>query len=834
MVKARLRQAVLVCAALLIVSEPCFGSSNKNRDDQETARQNDQQTGGEAAEQSATTASNDIISAPFVLDDLEEVAEETVEPEGSLQGKVIDHRGDPVEGAKVWCIDSTGRVFASVESDQEGRYSFTGLRPGTYRVEARYDGFSTPLKIGFGEEQEAGPPAVPRGVEITEIENRYDQAVRVKVSWNIVPGATAYKCELMRSGTREPLTSYPDMKQTFCEFGGLTQNTEYEARVFARNEQGYSKTYALNRFTTSDLAPPSPFGLGVLSVLNHRAELLWKGEYVEDLNGYYLQVREGNGEYRYFSSVTGLTSSRSQATVIPPEAGTDAVEMVLAKTAQGEHVLRNGIPYDFRVFAVDNGGNVSAPSTPLQDVVLEDTVPPSVPYDISYTFVAADRIRVSWKTRDSDVQKYRIYYGVEEDRLDGVAYTVKTHHDIIVDRELLKGRQLYVTVTAIDHAGNESGYRPVGTEAVVSDRGEVTRDIVLSAENLYRDYSLAIREPSGKVQEAKKRSKPKPKLKPPVNYGHSYLKKKGYVIEKGETATLSGEIMVPENILIKVQAGGTLIIKDASIGPESGLWGGIRFQSGAEGRVESILLRRAATGIGVVSNRNGVVLRDTIIEECGEYGILIKDASVEMDLLTVRNNPTGVFIQNGSVTVTNSLFESNQKGLLADNYQTNLQGCRFTSNTQYGLRLYGGAKVKNCIIESNRTGVVIEEGRGEALLENSAVRGNTIDGLVLGATAAVVKHNVIADNGRNGIYIKSGANPVIAENDIVNNMQYAVVGGGKISRCFVAYNNGSIYIDETEERGVPDQVLSSSSSGVIKQILNVDYIENLTRDPVVQ
>jgi hypothetical protein len=49
----------------------------------------------------------------------------------------------------------------------------------------------------------------------------------------------------------------------------------------------------------------------------------------------------------------------------------------------------------------------------------------------------------------------------------------------------------------------------------------------------------------------------------------------------------------------------------------------------------------------------------------------------------------------------------------------------------------------------------------------------------------------------------------------------------------MAYNNGSIYVDETRERGTPDQVHSSSSSGVIKQILNVDYIEDLALRSVI-
>jgi hypothetical protein len=83
------------------------------------------------------------------------------------------------------------------------------------------------------------------------------------------------------------------------------------------------------------------------------------------------------------------------------------------------------------------------------------------------------------------------------------------------------------------------------------------------------------------------------------------------------------------------------------------------------------------------------------------------------------------------------------------------------------------------------------------------------------------------------VYVKNGTNPTIVENDILNNEKYAVVGGGRIRRCFIAYNNGSIYVDDTVEKGKPDDVLSSSSSGVIKQIVNVDYIQGLLYDSVL-
>ena len=72
------------------------------------------------------------------------------------------------------------------------------------------------------------------------------------------------------------------------------------------------------------------------------------------------------------------------------------------------------------------------------------------------------------------------------------------------------------------------------------------------------------------------------------------------------------------------------------------------------------------------------------------------------------------------------------------------------------------------------------------------------------------------------------------ENDIINNKDYAVIGGGKVTRCFIAYNNGSAYVDDTGEKGKPDSIFSSSSSGMLKQIFNVDYINDLTLSSVLR
>lgn len=762
--------------------------------------------------------------------------EEKLRPEerapvlGTLRGRVLDDERNPLSGIEVKCLDKDGNIVARAVTDEEGRYEFQHLVIGEYTLQATLSGFAPTLSARHEEKIE--PPPAPTGLRLYETVGDNPSSSTLRVRWDVMPDVQSYRCELYQEEEEDPLSLYQDIQQSSAEFGNLREDTEYRIRVYSKNSAGYSESYAHGTIRTKKKPPFSPFGLVVLNAKDHRVDLKWSGFPTASLKGYGMQIKKENGSYLYFSE-KGLTPDKNQMLVIEGNKSEPLTYTIDTVLQDGTPLLDNGIPYSFRVFALDRDGQLSKPSNPVEGVMLQDTVPPRSPHDIEYTFIAPDRIRMSWKSEDRDIEKYRIYYGIERDEWDEVADTEKTSHEVTVDREGPKPERLFVAITAVDRAGNESSYLPLVRKTRLDEKGEVIEELFFSEKNVYGAFSIAL-EGLYKLEKIATQKKKVEKIVQPREYGFSFLMKKGFVVKKGETATINGAVKVPENRLILVEAGGTLNVKNAKISSQSGRWGGIRYLGNSSGYVHNTVISNAVTAIAVVNNSKGIGLRDVEVFGSPKAGIQIKNSKVSLSSLLLKDNEIGLFIENGEVRILSSLFEGNRKGVLAHDSATRIVKSRFVNNQVYGVRLYGGGVVEETTIEANVTGVLLEEGRGSSLIINSRIEKNLLDGVIVSTSNSEIKRSLISANGRHGIYVRNGANPPILEDDIVNNSLYAVFGGGKVERCFVYANNGSLYVDDTGEKGRPDNVCTSSSTTKIKQIYKVDHIKDLSLSPVLQ
>ena len=784
-------------------------------------------------DQEGQASSGQEQSEPLPEPEIVPVPEPVEEPpsEGGIMGRLVDELGSPIEGVTVSAVDEGGRVVAETLTDEEGSYGFDKLIAGDYTLTVSYPGISAPIGIQFEEKENRAP--IPTGLRVSEIHDDIHGSSFIRARWDKMPDVLSYRCEIRKKDDKQPLVQYEGILNNSCEFGNLEENTDYQVRIFSKNELGFSTSYALGSFRTKNKPPLAPFGLGVVHAKNYRLELVWRRVEGDKPRGYVIQIKSGKDPWRYYSQ-EGLASSQTESFVIEETGGSGMSYSIADVLENGAPILENGVSYSLRVLAVDETGTLSAPSSPVYNIVLEDTVPPLPLSDIKYEFVSQDRLRISWETKDRDVAKFRVYYGLNAERWDGIVYTEKRYHDLIVEREKLLNRQLYIAVTAIDRSGNESGYRPVEKRTEVVGGEETAQDFVLSFENVIKDLSPAVRELPKKVEKKPITRKAPPKVTTPKEYGIAYLARKGFVVENGETATLSEKILLPEDAIIRVNSGGTLIVDGAELIAEKGIWGGVRYQAGSKGSITNTTVSGALTGIAIIGIQGGVRLDNVVIERCTENGIFVKDSKVEMKVLTVRANKTGVLLHTSETFIQNSYIEENEKGVLAYNYRCRIEDSFFRNNSTYGLRVYGGGVVKGCTFRNNYVGAAFEQGRGSAELLECRVEKSRIDGIVVTTSDLTIRKTQVSGNGRNGIYVKDRTNPAITESDITNNKKYAVYGGGKVTRCYVAYNNGSTYIDDTQGRGKPDDIASSSSSRSVKQIFNVDYIEELSGLSVLQ
>ena len=244
---------------------------------------------------------------------------------------------------------------------------------------------------------------------------------------------------------------------------GLTNGDLYHFRITAVDSAGNESDYSNDVTARPDGPPTVPVLLGA-AIGNGQVTLRWTRS--EDFNFSRYRVHQGSAPNPSIG-VDSTTSGNPNDT---------------SKVVVG---LTNGVLYHFRITAVDSAGNVSAYSN---EVTARPNGPPTIPQNV--TAVAGNgQVSLSWnKSMDFDFLRYRVYEDTSPnpDSLVGSSTPGDIADTTMTVSGLTDGIIYYFRVTAVDGAGNESGYsnqvtaRPNGPPTIPQNVAAVAGDAQVS------------------------------------------------------------------------------------------------------------------------------------------------------------------------------------------------------------------------------------------------------------------------------------------------------------------------------------------------------------------
>lgn len=212
----------------------------------------------------------------------------------------------------------------------------------------------------------------------------------------------------------------------------------YFYRVTVLDQQGLegppSQTVAI---TVADRTPPQQPGVYSLQSAGNQIQLYWRANAEADLAGYNV----------YRSTTWNIDLSQGPISGPP----------LLTTTTYTDTVLLDGQHYFYVITAVDQVGNESAPSFPLQINVADLTPPTTPPLLIAET--AEHAVSLSWQASpDADTAGYRLYRATALP----VATTTPLHPQPLLttpaytDQTVEDDREYYYVVVAVDANNNAS------------------------------------------------------------------------------------------------------------------------------------------------------------------------------------------------------------------------------------------------------------------------------------------------------------------------------------------------------------------------------------------
>jgi outer membrane receptor protein involved in Fe transport len=157
-------------------------------------------------------------------------------PAGTVTGVVKDALERPLAGAGVRLEASDGRVVARTTVDDQGRFTFTDVAPGTYAVVAEQKGFDTGTSVVTVPAAEGVTAdltlASQKALDVKVAAKRLEEA-RIGIQPRI--GASTYEITSQAIET-QPGGENNSLSQVLLQAPGVTQDSTSQGAIHVRNE----------------------------------------------------------------------------------------------------------------------------------------------------------------------------------------------------------------------------------------------------------------------------------------------------------------------------------------------------------------------------------------------------------------------------------------------------------------------------------------------------------------------------------------------------------------------------------------------------------------------
>ncbi|HYR91037.1 MAG TPA: fibronectin type III domain-containing protein [Terriglobia bacterium] len=330
--------------------------------------------------------------------------------------------------------------FVQIGAPTTTSYTDTGLTPATaysYRVRASetdnaVTGYSN---IAAATTADTVAPSVPSNLTAAAA-----STTQISLSWTASTdnlGVTGYQLERCQGVSCATFAQIATPATTTYSDTGLTANSSYSYRVRATDTAGNLSGYSnpTTAVTTDTVAPSVPSNLTATVASTTQINLTWTASTDNDaVAGYQLERCQGVSCATFAQIATPATATYSDSG------------------------LTTGTSFSYRVRATDAAGNLSGYSN-TASAVTTDTVPPSVPSNLTATAASTTQINLTWiaATDNIAVSGYRLErcQGAGCTTFAQIAAPTTTTYS---DTGLTPSTAYSYRVRATDAAGNLSGY----------------------------------------------------------------------------------------------------------------------------------------------------------------------------------------------------------------------------------------------------------------------------------------------------------------------------------------------------------------------------------------